>query len=119
MDDNIKTDRDKQKPSKQEKVVSLFKFIEELNKLKQKVILNVSDYPWWRSIDSFPNDSENIKVYYRDQEDADRISDVLLSVHKPEFETCPEPDFGVVSWLELGWNDYRCSVKIKDKISSQ
>ncbi len=119
MDDNIKTDRDKQKQSKQEKVVSLFKFIEELNKLKQKVILNVSDYPWWRSIDSFPNDSENIKVYYRDQEDADRISDVLLSVHKPEFETCPEPDFGVVSWLELGWNDYRCSVKIKDKISSQ
>ena len=36
--------------TKQEKVLSLFKFIEELNKLKQKVVLNVSEYQWWRSI---------------------------------------------------------------------
>lgn len=49
--------------TKQEKVVSLFQFIEELNKLKQKVVLNVSDYPWWRSIMSFPEDSDNIKIY--------------------------------------------------------
>ena len=53
--------------TKQEKVVSLFKFIEELNKLKQKVILRVSEYPWWSPISSFPNDSENIKVFYRDR----------------------------------------------------
>lgn len=36
--------------TKQEKVLSLFRFIEELNKLKQKVVLRVSDYPWWHSI---------------------------------------------------------------------
>ena len=35
----------KESLTKQEKVVSLFQFIEELNKLKQKVVLNVSDYP--------------------------------------------------------------------------
>ena len=32
--------------SDQAKVISLFQFIQELNKLKQKVILNVKDYPW-------------------------------------------------------------------------
>ena len=29
------------------KVVSLFRFIQELNKLKQKAVLNVKDYPWF------------------------------------------------------------------------
>ena len=46
--------------TKQEKVVSLFKFIGELNKLKQKVILRVSEYPWWKPIAAFPEDPDNI-----------------------------------------------------------
>ena len=31
--------------SDQEKAIALFEFIKELNKLKQKVVLNVADYP--------------------------------------------------------------------------
>lgn len=31
--------------SEQEKTISLFEFIKELNKLKQKVVLNIKDYP--------------------------------------------------------------------------
>lgn len=119
MEDKITADEVKQKFTRQEKVVSLFKFIEELNKLKQKVVLNVSDYPRWYSISSLPDDPENISVYYRDRvedEDAENAADVLLSVHKPEFQSCPDPDRSFKKWLELGWNDYRYKARIKDFI---
>lgn len=108
-----------EKPTKQEKVVSLFKFIEELNKLKQKVVLHVSDYPWWHSIASFPDDLENIKTYYRDRvadEETENVSNILLSVHKPEFQRCPEPEPVFEEWLEQGWDNYRYGVKTKEFI---
>ena len=105
--------------TKREKVVSLFKFIEELNKLKQKVVLRVSDYPWWRSIASFPDDPENIKIYYRDRvedEETDSATNILLSVHKPEFQRCPEPESVFEEWLEQGWDNYRHEAKTKEFI---
>lgn len=105
--------------TKQDKVVSLFKFIQELNKLKQKVVLRVSEYPWWRSIASFPDDPENIKIYYRDrveEEETESITSILLSVHKPAFQRCPEPDSIFAEWLERGWNDYRHGAKTAEFI---
>ena len=50
--------------SKQDKVISLFKFIEEMNKLRQKVILNVSEYNWFCPISTIPSDSENILLVH-------------------------------------------------------
>lgn len=119
MDDKIETTEVRQEITKQEKVLSLFKFIEELNKLKQKVVLRVSDYPWFRPISSLPNDPENIKVYYRDrveEEDTENTTDVLLAVHKPEFQSCPNPDPSLENWLEQGWNDYHYKAKVKNFI---
>lgn len=90
--------------SKQDKVISLFKFIEEMNKLRQKVILNVSEYNWFRPISTIPSDSENIHIYYRDRveiEDEENIDNVLLSVHKPEFQNCPKPDDKIKVWLMM------------------
>ena len=119
MAEKIMNGGSKEHLSTQEKVVSLFQFIEELNKLKQKVVLNVSDYHWWRPIASFPEDPDNIKIYYRDRvEDdvLDNVTNVLLSVHRPEFQRCPEPDTMLEEWLETGWDNYRHEVKIKDFI---
>ena len=119
MNNKVVATKVEQEVSKQEKVLSLFQFIEELNKLKQKVILRVSDYLWFRSISSFPDDPENIKVYYRDrveEEDTENTTDVLLAVHKPEFQSCPAPDPILENWLEHGWNDYRDESKVKDFI---
>ncbi len=116
MVDKIMTEEVEEQLTKQEKVVSLFKFIEELNKLKQKEVLRVSEYPWWCSLASFPDDPENIKVYYRDrveEEETESITNILLSVHKPEFQRCPEPDSNFAEWLEQGWNDYRNGSKTR------
>ena len=78
--------------SDQHKVVSLFQFVKELNKLKQKVVLNYSEYPWARTVSSFPNDPDNISVFYRDRVENDDVSDgtsVLLSVHSRISPTMP------------------------------
>ena len=83
------------------------------------MVLTVSDYPWWRSVDSLPDHPKNIRVYYRDrveEEDAENITDALLSVHKPEFQSFPNPDPSFENWLEWGWNDYRYKTRIKELI---
>ncbi|MGN1027449.1 MAG: hypothetical protein ACI4P4_13730 [Faecousia sp.] len=93
----------------QNKVISLFQFIQELNKLKQKAILNVKEYPWSFLLSNLPNDPENIGLHYRDRvsDEADAAAaedgDVLLSVHKPEFQKCPEPELSFYS----GWSPGR------------
>ena len=79
-----------------EKVLSLFRFIKGLHEIKQSTALSITDYPWIQFIAELPQDPD-IAVFYRDRV-ADgtmgngNMTDVLLSVHKPEFEPCPEPD---------------------------
>lgn len=106
--------------SKRDKVISLFKFIEEMNKLRQKVILNVSEYNWFRSIDTIPNDSENIHIYYRDRveiENEENTDNILLSVHKPEYQNCPKPDDKIKIWLNDGWDSFEKDVSVKRYIN--
>jgi len=106
----------------QSKTISLFQFIRELNKLKQKAILNTKDYPWTFALSNLPDDPDNIKVFYRDRvedeaanEDGTR-ENVLLSVHKPEFQKCPEPDAAFKDWLLPGWDSYRSEAQVKEFI---
>ena len=58
--------------SEQEKTVSLFEFIKELNKLKQKVVLNIKDHLWHFAIYDIPVFPEYIKVFYRDRVEEER-----------------------------------------------
>lgn len=106
----------------QSKTISLFRFVRELNKLKQKAILNVKDYPWSFTISSLPEDPENISVFYRDRIEDELESEgggrdnILLSIHKPEFKKCPEPDAILEDWLLPGWNSYRNEPEVKEFI---
>ncbi len=109
----------------QSKTISLFQFIRELNKLKQKAILNMKDYPWSFVLSALPDDPENIKLFYRDRvedepenEDGSR-ENVLLAVHKPEFQKCPEPDTIFKDWLLSGWDSYRSEAAVKEFVELQ
>ena len=98
------------------RVSSLFKYIQELNKLKQKTILNVKDYKWKLWCAELPDDFPNVKLNYQDRMADDRLPDdnewdnVLLTVHKEDFKPCPSPPQDLRSWLKAGWNDYRNTV---------
>ena len=101
------------------KVVSLFKFIEEINKLKQKIIFNIKDHEWHRFIEDIPDDPENIHVFYRDRigdVEEENETSVLLSVHKPEFERCPQPNSSFKKWLNDGWGEYWKDVSVKESL---
>jgi DNA polymerase III delta prime subunit len=101
----------------QNKVISLYSFIQKLNEQKKKTIVNISDYPFCCPILSIPNDPENIKIFYRDYiEDSVDSSPTLLSVHKPEFQNCPEPDEIFSEWLIQGWESYRNSVSVAEML---
>lgn len=96
--------------NKKEKVLSLFKYIMELNKLRTKTFLNVKDYPWHFSFSNIPEDTGYIVINYRDrveEEEEETPNPVLLSVQNPEFDACPAPNKSFASWLEKGWENFR------------
>lgn len=103
------------------RVSSLFKYIQELNKLKQKTILNVKEYRWQLWCSELPDDPKNIKLIYQDRiEDDNTVVDTerdnnLLSVHKEDFEPCPTPTDILYEWLRDGWKDYRVDAEYQDK----
>ena len=99
----------------QEKVLSLFEFVKELNKLKQRTIVRISEYPWHTLISDLPDDPEHIKVTYRDRVEEEQSSlamdTPLLTVQKPEFQRCPQPAACLNDWLKEGWDNWRVEVQ--------
>ena len=97
-----------------DKAIALFQFVKGLNELKQKIVQNVRDYLWYQPLNDLPEDPQNIKVNYRDRvenEDATEYK-FLLSVHKPDFIKCPQPDRNVLDWLKPGWDKYDNDVNV-------
>ncbi len=94
--------------TQQEKAVSLFEFIRELNKLKQKLVLNMREHPLCRPLSELPPDPEHIRILHRDrvEEDTADLNQVLLSVRKPRFEGCPQPEAALEGWLVEGWDSW-------------
>lgn len=91
-----------------ENVVSLFHFIQELNKSKIKTVLNMNDHPHMFLLADIPDDPEHVRISYRDRVESDEnnVGGALLSVTKPEFLSCPTPSTIFVEWLEAGWEDW-------------
>lgn len=103
--------------TQQERAVSLFEFIRELNKLKQKVVLNMNDYLLCRPLSGLPQDPEHIEIFYRDrvEEDAELdLSPVLLRVRKPVFDPCPTPPAALEPWLCPGWDSWENEVQVHE-----
>ena len=105
------------------KVISLFEFIRELNKLKNRPVLNISEHPWNLMFSNIPDDPENIKICYRDRVDDEDESEsgdqsgaesVLMSVRKPELAECPEPDKSFSDCLLPGWENYANDVLVSE-----
>ena len=107
--------------TQQEKAVSLFEFIRELNKLKQKVVLNMKEYLLCRPMSEMPDDPEHIHIFHRDRVEDDALDadqgNVLLSVQKPKFERCPAPDAALEKWLIGGWDSFRNEVQTHSFLS--
>ena len=105
------------------KIISLYKFISEFCKVKNKIITNDKSYLWTFSIDNIPEDEDNISLLYSDKNDSEDENEelydepnYLLKVHKPEFQKCPEPPLDLKRWLLDNWNYHKNDAKIREKI---
>ena len=101
----------------QERAVSLFEFIRELNKLKQRIVLNMNEYLMCRPLSGLPEDPEHIEVFHRDRVEEDAESDqspVLLRLRKPELEPCPQPPANLEPWLLPGWDSFESPLLVQD-----
>ena len=108
----------------QNKTIALFQFIRELNTLRQKPILNTEDYPFCLKIQDLPYNPEYLQIYFNDG--ADEVQhvesiegNVLLSITKPSYEDCPEPDKIFKDWLVNGWNDFRREPSVRDTLNQK
>lgn len=103
-----------------DKVISLYKYIKELNALKYKVVTNVNQQNEKFFIRDIPNDPENISFYYRDSvEDASAYDTVLLEVRKPEFQKCPDLPNILKEWLLPDWDRYTNEPKHREFLKHQ
>ncbi len=104
--------------SNNEKIIALYKYIEELCALKYKIVTDVEKQYWVRYLRDFPIDTENISVFYRDKTDEySEENTTLIEVRKPEFQRCPEPPAILAEWLDPGWDRYMNDIKIKNAIA--
>ena len=106
------------------RVLSLFKYIQALNKLKHKTVKNTNEYRFCKYISELPEDPINVKLFYQDRleddiEDVDKDynGNILLSVHKQEYSSCPVPPESIKEWLKFGWEDYRKSIELYDEFA--
>lgn len=104
-----------------DKIISLYKFISEFCKVRNKIITNDDNYIWNCKIENIPIDEENISVLYSDKinddtEENNEESKYLLKVHKPDFQKCPEPPEKLKKWLLDDWHHYENDVRIREKI---
>ena len=110
--------------SDRDKISALYKFIKEYWASRQKHIINDDEYEWKLQVNKIPNDKENISFFYQDvieDEDSEEevpANNVILKVHKPEFEKCPEPDVEISSLIEDDWKDYRKRINLKEPINN-
>ena len=102
-----------------DKAISLYQYIRELTALKQRIILNISEYPWTYAVADLPSSAQHIKICYRDRvesEEAPVDGNILLRVHKPEFQKCPLPDAELYEWLREGWDSFKNDVALRESI---
>ncbi|MCF0151587.1 MAG: AAA family ATPase [Firmicutes bacterium] len=104
--------------STQEKAIALFSYLKELSALKQKTITDIEEHRRVLYLKDLLCDDENISVCYRDRTETDDDDDdpVLVSVRKPEFKPCPEPDSSFREWLMPGWDDFRQKAEHRSEI---
>ena len=90
-----------------EKVIRLFQYIAELNKMRSKNVtdFNASNsYEWKLFLSDIPESPKWISLSYKDVEGED-ASDVILSVRKPDLPICPAPADILKDWLHRGYDD--------------
>lgn len=106
-----------------EKVIHLFQYIRELNKMRSKNITNFiapNSYEWKLFFSEIPESAEWVSLSYKDV-DGEEPSNIILTVRKPQLPLCPVPDECLDGWLCRGYDDaqYKGDLILKKRPKSK
>ena len=91
-----------------DKVSSLYKYLKQFCLLRCKVITDVSKQRACFYFNEFPNAPEWITINYRDRlenvPEEEIFSKPILTIKKPEFQTCPDPPEKLKVYLTSNWD---------------
>lgn len=112
----------------QSKLTQVFRFLQELDQLRNPVQRRIQDQLWTLWFKDLPNHSSIIKgeapstggVSFLDEEDetdptSTKGDAFLLKVRRPELTEAPEPPESLVPWLEAGWDRPETELKVRSQ----
>lgn len=104
------------------KIRNLFNYIMQIYSQKQQVVTNIKDHEWFLSIADIPEDSECIKINYKDKnndinnkKEEDYENNFLLEVQKVDYELPPKLIKDLEEWVEEDWQDFDKELRISEK----
>lgn len=91
-----------------DKLLQIFSYLRELNKIKTPPVSDLSNYSWMLDLDSLPKYPTIQRFNLEDPENQDGI---ILKIQRPKEVECPKPPVELRDWIESGWE------KLVDSVS--
>jgi len=103
----------------EEKLISLFKYIQELYKQKTTVVSDVKKQPWTLFVSDIPQ-NPNIELNFADKVD-DEVSEeigqlVILNIKNTEYQPIPQPPQSIIPFLQPGYDKFKNEVTVLESI---
>lgn len=90
----------------------LFRFLQELHKIRQPPTKNLNEYDWCLDLQTLPKYStiqigEPPKLLESGgSESSSTENDFVLKVKRPKETPCPQPEKTILEWLKPGWQQF-------------
>ncbi|MGO4545391.1 AAA domain-containing protein [Paenibacillus sp. 2TAB23] len=97
-----------QRITAKQKLIQVFSYLQAMHQLKQPVIKRTSSHLWSQSFSDLPVNPNVICDFIHENKSSkrieDQISDVLLTVRRPNPSPCPKPPEQLLRWLKPDWD---------------
>ncbi len=103
-----------EKDQARSRIEKVFRFLQELHKLRTPPKQELGDYDWTLSLSDLPKyPTIEIGQPPKDDESEGRndTGDFLLRVSRPKETQCPEPPSEIVGWIENNWKSFDLDIQ--------
>jgi hypothetical protein len=103
------------------KLKQIFKYLQELNNIRNPVKKDISDQPWslwlndlqdYETIELGYIESQNKELQEEDNDQNTSNNYFILKVRRPHLQNCPQPSLELVGWLQNGWQSIDKKVEV-------
>ncbi|MCB9026378.1 MAG: AAA family ATPase [Bdellovibrionaceae bacterium] len=85
------------------KIRKVFRYIQELTKLRTPPVSDIEKYPWVLKFSNLPLYPTVERFGYADSEESNESDNIVLKVRRPKETPCPNPPESIKDWVVGGW----------------